>query len=290
VKSKPKTQNPKSKPCFFIKIIIFLLGVLTFGFGISASAAELSGDEIIRRVDTNMTFDTARFESTMIIHVNDQIREKKLVSYARGRDISFTEFLSPPRDKGVKYLRIDDNMWMYLPSIAKIIKIAGHMLRQSMMGSDFSYEDALESTKLLDKYNVKLVGEEIIPITFMKGTEEVTKNRPCYILDLTAKVKEINYYRRKIWVDKEVFLPVREELFAKSGKKLKQMELGNVKEFLPVNKNQRIVSNKTRRYYPLYVSMKNLLRKDSFTEMIITKAEFDIEIPEWTFTLRNLRK
>ena len=265
--------------------LTFVIGYLSF-----SQASALTGDEIIRRVDKNMTFETARFEAMMIIHVNDQVRKKKYVSYAKGRDVGFTEFFYPPADKGVKYLKIDDNMWMYLPSVTKIIKIAGHMLRQSMMGSDFSYEDALESAKLLDNYKVELLGEEIVPITFIKDTLEITKNRPCYILDLTAKVKKVTYFRRKIWVDKEVFLPVKEELYAKSGKKLKEMELGNVKEFLPVNSNRRVNRNRTRRYYPLYVAMRNLLRKDSLTEMIITKAEFDLEIPEWTFTLRNLRK
>jgi outer membrane lipoprotein-sorting protein len=271
------------KSWFIGALVLFVVCCLGFG------AHAITGDEIVSRVDQNMTFDSARFESMMIIHVKDQVRKKKFVSYAKGRDVGFTEFFYPPGDKGVKYLRIDDNMWMYLPSVTKIIKIAGHMLRQSMMGSDFSYEDALESSRLLDKYKVELLGEEIIPITFIKDSQEITKNRPCYILNLAAKVKEVAYYRRKIWVDKEVFLPVKEELFAKSGKKLKEMELGNVKEFFPTYRNRRI-NNKARRYYPLYISMKNLLRKDSLTEMVITKAEFDVAIPEWTFTLRNLRK
>ena len=230
-----------------------------------------------------MTYLTGRFESEMIIHVRDQVRTKKMVSWAEGREKSFAEFTYPARDKGVKFLKIEDNMWMYLPSVDKIIKIAGHMLRQSMMGSDFSYEDALESTKLLEKYDVKLATQETIYIAFRKGTQEVTKRRPCYVLDLNAKVKEVTYYKRKIWVDKEVFIPVKEELFAKSGKKLKVMIMGNVASF-------RLRGRGRIRYYPMYIGMRNLLRKDSLTEMIITKAEFDVKIPKDTFTQRNLKK
>ena len=249
-------------------IIVLVLGTGVWG---------LTGEEIINKVDANMTYPSGRFESEMIIHVRDEVRTKKMVSWAEGREKSFAEFTYPARDKGVKYLKIEDNMWMYLPSVDKIIKIAGHMLRQSMMGSDFSYEDALESTKLLEKYDVKLATEETIYIKFRKGTEEVTKGRPCYVLDLTAKVKEVTYYRRKIWVDRETFVPVREELFALSGKKLKVMTLGNVNQF-------------RGRYYPMYIAMRNLLRKDSLTEMIISKAEFDVKIPKDTFTQRNLKK
>ncbi len=257
---------------------MFVIWCLGFG------AYAITGDEIIEKVDDNMTYLTGRFESEMVIYVGKEVRNKRMVSYAEGRDKSFAEFIYPPRDKGVRYLKIEDNMWMYLPSVDKIIKIAGQMLRQSMMGSDFSYEDALESAKLLEKYDVELATEETTYIKFRKGTEEVTKGRPCYVLDLTAKVKEVTYYRRKVWVDRETFVPVKEELFALSGKKLKVMTLGDVQAFRPQRGRGPV------RYYPTYIAMKNLLRKDSLTEMVITKAEFDVKIPEDTFTQRNLKK
>ena len=253
--------------------ILVLFSISCLGF----NAYAITGEEIVKKVDANMTFATARFESKLVIHIENEIRTKEMVSFDKGRDVSFAEFLSPPRDKGVKYLKIEDNMWMYLPSVEKIIKIEGHMLRQSMMGSDFSYEDALESTKLLEKYKAALISEEVVPLTFKKGAETVTVRRNCYVVELTAKVKEITYYKRMIWVDKELFVPAKEELFALSGKKLKVMTVGDVQKF-------------GERYYPMYFTLSNLLRKDSMTEMIVTKAEFDIYVPEKTFTQRNLSK
>jgi len=242
------------------------LGGLVFGCWVLGTGCwGITGEEIINRVDANMTFDTARTEARMVIHVDQEVREKTMVSYEKGRDTAYAEFLSPPRDKGVKYLKIKDNMWMYLPSVDKIIKISGAMLRQSMMGSDFSYEDAMESTKLLEKYSAELVGEEAL------------EQRACYVVELTAKVKEVTYFRRKIWVDKALYIPVQEELFAMSGKKLKVMTLSEVKKF-------------GRRYYPMYMTMSNLLRAKSKTEMFITKITFDIPIPERTFTQGNLTK
>lgn len=260
-------------------IIVLLIIISSFWFGNSSfvDAAELTGAQIVQRVDANMTYGSARMESEMIIHVGKQVRTKKMVSYAQGKDKSFAEFTYPARDKGVKYLKIEDNMWMYLPSVEKIIKIAGHMLRQSMMGSDYSYEDALESSNLMDKYKVEFVGEQTIPIISRVGKEEISKKHDCYVLDLTAKVKKVSYYRRKIWVDQKTFVPVREELFAKSGKMLKVMTLGNIKKY-------------GQRYYPTYMRMQNLLRKNSMTEMFVTKAQFGIGIPKATFTQRNLKK
>lgn len=274
--SREKIQETRNKIQFFIKLC-FLIIVCTLHL-VSWSFA-LTGEEIIEKVDKNMTFDTAKTEAKLVIHIRDQVRTKTLMSYSEGEDKSYSEFLSPARDKGVKYLKIGDNMWMYLPSVEKIIKIAGHMLRQSMMGSDFSYEDALESNKLLEKYDVKLLTEETTYIKFRRdgSPQEVTKGRPCYVLELTAKVKDVSYYKRKVWIDREIFVPVKEELFALSGKKLKVMVLGDVQKY-------------GRRWYPRYMSMRNLLRKDSLTEMFVTDIDFNVKIPKDTFTQRNLRK
>lgn len=251
--------------------------LILFVLGLCFSANALTGEEIINRVDDNMTFNTARMEAKMVIHIDNEVRTKELVMYEKGRDTSFAQFLSPPRDKGVKYLKIKDNMWMYLPEVDKTIKIAGHMLRQSMMGSDFSYEDAMESNKLLEKYTATLISEEVVPLTFKKGNEQVTKQRHCYVVDLVAKVKDVTYYQRRLWVDKELFVPVREELFAMSGKKLKITNVGDVQKY-------------GKRYYPLYMSMSNLLRQNTSTEMVITKIEFDLPLPAETFTQRSLTK
>ena len=246
------------------------LFLTTFSFAIT-------GEQVVNQVDRNMTFNTAYFESTMVIHIGKEVREKKMTSYARGRTASFAEFLSPARDRGVKYLKLEDNMWMYLPSVDKTIKIAGHMLRQSMMGSDFSYEDALESEKLLEKYTATLISEEPVKLTFKKGNVSVSRERKCYVVDLTAKVKNVAYFKRRVWIDKELFVPVREDLFAMSGKKLKEMTVGDVEQF-------------GTRYYPMYYSMKNLLRADSLTEMYITKARFNVDIPTKLFSVGSLTK
>ncbi|MFH1709494.1 MAG: outer membrane lipoprotein-sorting protein [bacterium] len=244
---------------------------------ISSSVQAVTGDETIRKMDSNMTFDTAYIESRMVIHVEDQIREKRFISYSKGRDTGYSEFISPARDKGVKYLKLKDNMWIYMPSVEKTIKIAGHMLRQSMMGSDISYEDAMESTKLLDKYTATLISEETVTIPYSTGTGTVNAKYNCFVVDLMSKVKEVTYWHRRIWVDKATYVPVKEELFAKSGKKLKVQTLGNVQKF-------------DDRYYPVYYTMKDLLRANSLTEMFITKAEFNINMPSDIFTERNLTK
>ena len=272
--TKYETNSKFKYPNFKLVIgILILFSISCLGF----SAYAITGEEIIKKVDANMTFKTARTEARMVIHVDQEVREKTMISYDRGQDTGYAEFLSPARDKGVKYLKIKDNMWMYLPSVDKVIKISGAMLRQSMMGSDYSYEDALESTKLLEKYTATLVSEEVVPLTFRQGEKTVTRDRLCYVVDLTAKVKDVTYYRRVVYVDKELFVPAKEDLFAMSGKKLKEMTLGDIKRF-------------GARHDPMYMTMSNLLRANSKTEMFVTKMEFDIPVDPKVFTQGNLTK
>lgn len=138
---------------FFVLFFTFNFFTVAFLINSNSLSADLTDPkEIIRRADNNLVPESSKSQTTMIIHERGRKYEKQMTSYGEGEKRSFAEFSSPPRDKGTKFLKIGDNMWMYMPSVEKVIKIAGHMLRQSMMGSDFSYEDILEARKLLEKY------------------------------------------------------------------------------------------------------------------------------------------
>jgi len=162
-------------------------------------------------------------------------------------------------------LKLEDELWIYSPSTDRIIKIAGHMLKRSVMGSDLSYEDYMEDPKLSNMYNAELTGDESI------------NGRDCYILELLAKKEGIAYYRRKMWVDKERYLSLREELFAKSGKLLKRFV---IKEVFKVGK----------RWYPKRMVFKDVLKKGKGTEFIIDSIEFNVKIPDYIFSKASLRR
>ena len=162
-------------------------------------------------------------------------------------------------------LKLGDELWIYLPDADRIIKIAGHMLRRSMMGSDISYEDFMEDQKLSDIYDVQIeAGEKI-------------DGRPCYVLKLTAKTKKVTYNSRKMWIDQERFLPLKEERFAKSGKLLKRLTIDEV--FKTGN-----------RWYPKKMTFKDVLQRGQGTVFIIDSMEFNVKIPLHIFSKASLRK
>ena len=245
---------------FFIFIYIVSIGYRCFCQDVPSAI------DILDRIDRNMVFQTAYLEIDMIITVKNRTITKSMVSYSLGNEKSYMEFSSPPRDRGTKILKIKDIVKVYYPSAERVMRISGHMLRQSMMGSDFSYEDMTErAKKLREEYSAEVKGEEEV-----NGT-------PCYLLVMTSKLKKQTYFTRKTWVDKHRFLVLKEELYAKSGKLLKTLEVNDVKTF----KN---------RFYPTKITMEDKLRKDSQTQLVLKKIDFDIVIPEETFSERQLLK
>jgi len=230
-----------------------------------ASVFGQDGNDILKRVEANMSSENRVFESTMIIHGTRSSRTITSVTYSAGEEKSFTEYLSLPREQGTKMLKLENQLWIYSPSTDRTIQISGHMLRQSVMGSDLSYEDMMDDRKLSEMYNA-----------INTGTETVD-GRKTWILDMTAKTDNVAYYKCKMWIDTERYIPLREELFAKSGQMLKQTNLSEVKQI-------------EGRWFPLKVIYKDLLKKGKGTEFIINSIKFNQPIPEYIFTKAALKK
>ena len=254
------------RPLFFhVLILSSIVSFVLLDIMIVQSADLTDPEEILRRVDENQAPETSRSEIIMIIHERGRKYEKEMSGYNEGETRSYAEFSNPPRDRGTKYLKIGDNMWMYLPGVERVIKIAGHMLRQSMMGSDFSYEDMLEARKLLDNYEPVLLRKESL------------EERDCYVIELTAITHDVTYYRRVIWVDSGQFVILRSEHYAKTGKLLKLLTVQKVERF-------------GERFYPVNITMEDKLRKDTKTQLITKKLELNIPIPEIYFSRQNLER
>lgn len=221
--------------------------------------------EIIKKVDKNMTAKTQIVESKMIIHGKRNDREVVSKSYSEGSTKSFTEYLSPEREKGTKMLKLDDKLWIYSPETDRTIQLSGHMLKQSVMGSDLSYEDMMETRKLTEMYDAKVIAEETID------------GRKTWVLELNAKVVDVPYHKRKMWIDQERFVPLKEELYAKSGQLLKKTTLSNVKQ----------IGN---RWFPMKVNYKDMLNDGKGTDYILIDVKFDETIPEYIFSKASLKK
>jgi len=242
------------KLCILIMPVVFLMGF-----------NQPDANSILEKVDKNLSSKNRVFESEMTIHGRRTSRTITSVSYSAGTKQSFTEYLTPPREQGTKMLKLENQLWIYSPSTDRIIQISGHMLRQSVMGSDLSYEDMMDDRKLTEIYKSEIKGNETID------------GRNTVILELIAKVDDAAYYSQKIWVDTERFVPLKQEMFAKSGQLLKRTTLSDVKQI-------------QGRWFPMTILYKDVLKEGEGTEFRMTSVKFDQKIPDYIFTKAALKQ
>ena len=246
-------------------MIKILISFLSFTF-LFAQADDMSVQDIIKAMDNNLNAKSRVMTSKMVVHGRRAIRTIESRSWVVGIDLAFTEYLSPPREAGTKMLKDGDKLWTYSPQTDRVIQISGHMLRQSVMGSDMSYNDMMEDRPLMDLYEATL-----------ESSVEIN-GRDHWIVLLTAKVKGLSYPMRRAWIDKEYLLPMKEELYAKSGKLLKTSTMDGIKKV-------------QGRWFPTRFIFKDELRRNSKgTEWIIDDIQFDVDIPDSRFSKALLRK
>jgi outer membrane lipoprotein-sorting protein len=242
-----------------------MLVCLALLVGAPLAAQPPSGSEILDAIDDNLSSDNRIVEARMIIHGRRGSRTLESRSWGEGTERSFTEYLSPPREAGTKMLKLEDNLWTYSPSTDRTIQISGHLLRQSVMGSDLSYEDLMDDRPLQEIYEATVVGDEQID------------GRDCWIVQLEATEPEVAYQSRRLWVDRERMIPLRQELYGKSGRLLKTLEMTDPQQI-------------DGRWYPMRSHFKDELKSGAGTEFVIDEIAFDQEIPAHVFTRASLRR
>ena len=246
-------------------MIKILISFLSFTFFLSQSNDRLV-QEIIQAMDDNLNAKSRILTSKMIVHGRRSSRTIESKNWVVGIDKAFTEYLSPPREAGTKMLKDGDKLWTYSPQTDRVIQISGHMLRQSVMGSDMSYNDMMEDRPLVELYEATLEGSIKID------------GRDHWIMLLETKVKGLSYPMRRAWIDKEYLLPMKEELYAKSGKLLKTSTMDGIKKV-------------QGRWFPSRFIYKDELKRNSKgTEWLIDEITFDTDIPESRFSKALLRK
>jgi outer membrane lipoprotein-sorting protein len=243
-----------------MKNLIYILALIIS----SPAFSQPSGKEILNLIDKNLTAKTRILTAKMVISGARGSRTIEFRTWAEGENRAFTEYLSPAREQGTKMLKVEDKLWIFSPSTDRIIQITGQMLRQPVMGSDLSYEDMMEDPDLASHYSATVTGSDTL------------QNRKCWIVQLNALKEGEAYEVRKVWVDQEWWVPLKEELYGKSGKLLKRTSLSDVRRI-------------GGRWYPMKINFKDMLKTGDGTWFVIETLKLDETIPESTFSKASLK-
>jgi outer membrane lipoprotein-sorting protein len=250
-----------------ITSLVFFLCLIYFPQQLIAveSIKDIDPQRLIEEIDKNFWSATKFIEGRLIIDNGRRTRTLTMETRMEGVIKSYSNYLSPARERGTKMLKMEQKMWMYTPQTDRKILIAGHLLRQSMMGSDLSYEDMLEDVKLGEAYDASIEKAENFD-----GHDTV-------VLLLVARDKTKTYQTRRVWADPLKNIVYKEERYAKSGKILKRVLH---KDYEPIE----------GRLFPRKMIFRDMLKENTSTTYAFDKIKFDVDIPAKYFSLRILKR
>ncbi|WP_367391397.1 outer membrane lipoprotein-sorting protein [Lewinella sp. LCG006] len=202
--------------------------VLSMNFANAQDAAE-----IIRRAEDKLRGASSYSEMKMTVVRPDWSREVTLKSWSVGTEKSLILITGPARDKGVAFLKRDQEIWNWQPTIDRSIKMPPSMMMQSWMGSDFTNDDLVRESSILKDYNHRILGEEMIG------------DRKCWKIELQPKPEAaVVWGKIQMWIDKTDYLQLKTTFYDEDdylvntmqGKAIKQLGgklLPSIMEVIP---------------------------------------------------------
>lgn len=241
---------------------ILLVAATALVAPLGAQQRSLTAEEIVGRLEDNQTHTTSRSEMTMTIEDRFGRRVSTMTSFTRGDDLSLIEFTSAA-ERGQKVLRTADEIYLFYPDAAELVRLQGAALREGMLGSDVSYEDLTGGKTLLETYTVAL-----------EGTETVD-GHPCYVVTMEARRRNVAYPRQTVWVDQEIFVGRRSEYFSLNGRLLKTITASEIE----------LVDDT---YIPTHLVVSDALKRNSSTTIEIDEIELGLRLRDDLFSLEEL--
>jgi outer membrane lipoprotein-sorting protein len=242
-----------------------LLSIIAF-LSIIVSAQNYTAKEIIKLADDKNRGLSSKGEMTMTIVRPDWTRSVKMKSWSKGNDFARVLITAPPKEKGQVFLKRRSEMWNWVPSIDRMVKIPPSMMLQSWMGSDFTNDDLVQQSSIVKDYTHKLLGKENI-----RGLE-------CYKIELIPLPDATVVWGKIItWITTSGFDMWKSEYFDED------MLLINIE-------NAYDIKNNGDRLIPTRMEIEPVTKKGQKTILTINNMLFNIPIEESFFSQQNMKK
>lgn len=228
----------------------------------AARAADATA--LVRAAFDNWRAKSSQVDVTMTVHRPDWERSMTMKAWTRGDADGLVRFVLPARDAGNATLMKGNDSWVFNPRLNRVIKLPGSMLSQSWMGSDFSYDDLVKSDELLTDYRHAIVGQATQGGHTIYTIDATPKpGAPVVWGKLRVKVRDDGVMLGETFYDQDM-KPVRAMTTDKVGM------LGG-------------------RLYPVVMTMRPAGESGKWTRIETIAGRFDLAVPDYVFTLSNLR-
>jgi len=191
-------------------------------------------------------------------------RTLRMKVWTKGDEKALVVILSPPREKGTASLKVEKNLWNYFPRIERTIRIPPSMMLASWMGSDFTNDDLVRESSYSEDYTYELVGRSDDP--------------PGWLIEFEAKPGTVGLWKRlNLIVSEDGRIPLVASYYDRKDRLARTLHWGDVKEF-------------DGRRIPSRLELIPEDKKGHKTEMVYLDIDFDVEVPDSTFSLSSLER
>jgi outer membrane lipoprotein-sorting protein len=222
--------------------------------------------EIVKKADDKMQGNSNTSQISMTIVRPTYTRTVEFKNWSLGRDYFMTVITAPAKDKGQVFMKLKTDLWNFMPSINRMIKLPPSMMSQGWMGSDYSNDDLVKQTSIVDDYDQTILGIEKLD------------NAECYKIELIPHDNANVVWGKVVtWIDKEKSLFLKSEYYDEEGYLVRTERASKVKVF-------------DNREIPSIIEIFSADESQNKTILEFINIDFDVDIQENFFTQQNMKK
>lgn len=220
---------------------------------------------IVQKADEKMRGNTSQVEMTIRTVRPTWSREMDIKAWIKGTDYSMILIRSPAKDKGVVFLKRKKEVWNWMPALERTIKLPPSMMSQSWMGTDFTNDDLVKESSVVNDYNHSIIGDTTID------------NHNCYIIQMIPKPEAAVVWSKVIvWIDKKDYLELHTLFYDEDGRLINTMNAYDIKLM-------------GGRLIPSHFEMIPADKKNQKTEMIYKNIQFNEPIEDNFFITEKMK-
>lgn len=231
-----------------------------------SAAAPVDATAIIQSGEARMRGETAQFVMSMKINRPEYTRQLKLRSWTTGRAKALVEIIEPAKEQGLVSLRVETQMWNYLPKADAAIRVPASLMLQSWMGSDFTNDDLMKMSSLATDYTHKILRQDT-------GDGSKTNVIEC----LPKPSAPVVWGKILYWARVSDGLPMKEEFYDENGKLVRTLTLSQFKKM-----DDRVI--------PTMLTITKASTPSESTSVVYEKVLFDRVLDDSLFARERLRK
>ena len=231
-------------------------------FVLNISLYAQTAQEIIQKLDENMRGENVSMTISMKIVSKGHTRTMKMQSFSEGTKKSFTKIFYPPKDKGITFLSLDNQMWQYIPKIERTIKIPPSMMLQNWMGSDITNDDMVKQSSIVEDYDARILEKKENMVTI----ELLPKEEAAVV-----------WGKIIIHLDLETYTSKRDVFYDEEGEEVRFFTYEKVKKI-------------GKYYIPTIWRIESSEKKNRYTEIILEDVKYDTKISSAYFRKSALKR